>query len=78
MYIYNVFFIYFGSTVTVSVHDTTRSPEEPQKTTKPTTKPAKPITKQADPITKPAKPTESDFFGDKYTTDDDLPQTVGI
>lgn len=61
-----MFLIYFVSTVTKSVHHTVKSLEEP----KPTTKPAK-------SKIKPAEPTEPDFFGDKYTTDD-LPPSVSI
>lgn len=61
---------HFGSTVTERVPRTTRFQEE-------VTKPKKP-TKPAKPITKPAKPTEPDFFGDRYTMDDYLPQTVSI
>ncbi|KAM9463270.1 alpha-N-acetylgalactosaminide alpha-2,6-sialyltransferase 2-like [Clarias gariepinus] len=56
-----------SSTVTERVPRTTRFQEE-------VTKPKKP-TKPAKPITKPAKPTEPDFFGDRYTMDDYLPQT---
>ncbi|XP_058261974.1 alpha-N-acetylgalactosaminide alpha-2,6-sialyltransferase 2-like isoform X2 [Hemibagrus wyckioides] len=75
--------------VTKSVHHTTKSLEEPPKLTKPTIKPAKSsvqednsiiqsaksIAKKDNSIIQPAKDKEVDFFGDKYTTDNDLPQT---
>ncbi|XP_017338639.1 alpha-N-acetylgalactosaminide alpha-2,6-sialyltransferase 2 [Ictalurus punctatus] len=50
-----------NSSVIESVHHTIKSPEEPLIPTK--------------PITEPTKPTAPDYFGDKYTTDDDLSQT---
>ncbi|XP_026770572.3 alpha-N-acetylgalactosaminide alpha-2,6-sialyltransferase 2 [Pangasianodon hypophthalmus] len=50
------------SSVAESARHTTRSPEDPPKTTKPTAKPT-------------AKPTEPDSSGDKYASDDDIPQS---
>ncbi|KAK3560065.1 hypothetical protein QTP86_033788 [Hemibagrus guttatus] len=84
------------SSVTKSVHHTTKSLEGHLKLTKPTIKPAKStvqedisiiqpaksivkednsIIKPEKSIIQPAKHTEPDFFGDKYTMDNDLPQT---